>query len=62
MYVYSINGTKNEWMDDNKNGRGNQIYASGNVYDGQWKDGQRNGKGKESNIYTFLTRIIREDF
>lgn len=36
---------KGEWRNDQRNGKGNMIYPSGNCYEGQWKDGMKNGFG-----------------
>ena len=33
------------WLEDVKTGKGAQVYASGNKYDGEWKDNQKNGRG-----------------
>ena len=34
------------WKDDNANGYGRLIRASGDIYEGEFKDGKFNGIGK----------------
>ena len=35
-----------EWVNDKRNGKGNQTLPNGEVYEGEFKDDKRHGKGK----------------
>ncbi|XP_047228670.1 MORN repeat-containing protein 3 [Girardinichthys multiradiatus] len=49
--VYSVSGNEytGEWLEDEKHGRGIQVWKKvGAIYDGEWKSGKRDGYGTYS--------------
>ena len=42
---------KGSWQDNQRSGKGTQIYNDKTFYDGKWENNKRHGKGTEEDIY-----------